>query len=106
MSEHASGASSTCQPESPSYSTAPLRNSRDCKAYLLSLPNGEAALHHSIKQAKQSVHSKVGAIVCKHVQQTAAPGATSHELSSAAGRQGRARADMYPNRLAVADAVW
>lgn len=64
MSEHASGASSPCQPESPSFS-APLRNSRDCKGYLLSLPSGEAALQHAIKQAKQDVHSKVGATVYK-----------------------------------------
>lgn len=63
MSEHASTAFSPCQPESPSSSTGPLRNSRDCKAYLSSLPSGDAALHHAIKQAKQSVHSNVGAVV-------------------------------------------
>ena len=46
--------------DSPSLSSHPLHNSRDCKAYLLSLPSGDVALQHAIKQAKQGVHSQAG----------------------------------------------
>lgn len=63
MSQNASNPSSPSQ--TPSVSTAPLRNSRDCKAYLLSLPSGDAALHHAIKQAQQSVPSQAGAMMFK-----------------------------------------
>ena len=65
MSENASHPSSPSRSGNPSAPAALLRNSRDCKAYLLSLPGGDAALHHAIKQAKQSVHSQAGAMVLK-----------------------------------------
>ena len=87
MNENVPDPSSCSHSESPSAITTPLLNSRDCKAYLLSLPSGDAALHHAIKQAKQSVHSQAGTIVAQLVQQFSAPGATSNGLISAAGRQ-------------------
>ena len=43
-------------------SPAALHNSRDCKAYLLTLPNGEIALQYAIRQAQQSVHTQVSQV--------------------------------------------
>ena len=50
------------QPDSPPAPSPSLHNSRDCRDYLLSLPNGEKALHQAIKQAKQYVRSQAGSI--------------------------------------------
>lgn len=65
MGENASHPSSPSGSESSSAPAALLRNSRDCKAYLLSLPSGDAALHYAVKQAEQSVHSQAGGIMLK-----------------------------------------